>query len=329
MSTATNYTIADEWVDTPVLGVTLIVVGMSMFSVQDVAIRLMSDSLSAIQIMFIRGALAFLPMAAMVVFRGGFSAFRTRHPFLLTLRSALMVSSYVLYYLAMAAVPIADVTAIFFVAPLVTTALSIFFLKESVGPRRWAAVGIGFVGVLVIVQPGGDSLDPAALFVLGSSAAYAGSLIITRRVGRTQSGASLAFFGMLGFIVISGIGGLAFGDGSLAGNGHPSLEFLFRAWVMPTPHEWLLLVACAFIASCGFYCLSQGYRVAPASVVAPFEYIAMPLAVIWGFTVWNEVPAATTFLGIALIIGSGLYVLHREHVRSRRINSGRGIRLRL
>jgi len=320
---------AQEWVDTPVQGILLIFIGMSLFSAQDVAIRLMSGNLSAVQIMFLRGALAIIPMALLVTFRGGLSSFRTSHPFLLAARSCLMVSSYLLYYLAMAAVPIADVTAIFFVAPLVTTLFSIFFLKESVGYRRWIAVACGFIGVLIIVQPGSGTLEPAALFVLGSSVAYAGSIMITRRVGRTQSGASLAFYAMSGFVILSGIGGLAFGDGAYAGNGHASLEFLFRGWVMPSSREWMLIALCAGIATCGFYCLSQGYRIAPASVVAPFEYIAMPLAVIWGLAVWNEVPAHTTFIGIALIIGSGFYVLHREHIHSRKINTGRGIRIRL
>ncbi len=329
MSNIAGSPTSDEWVDTPITGIVLIVVGMSLFSVQDVAIRLMSGNLSAVQIMFLRGALAIGPMAMLVWLRGGFPSFRTRRPMLLAARSFLMVVSYVLYYLAMAAVPIADVTAIFFVAPLITTLFAIAFLGEVVGVRRWAAVGIGFAGVLVILQPGNGTLEPAALLALAASFSYAGSIMITRRVGRTQCGASLAFYGMLGFVVLSGIGGTVFGDGTLAGNDHPSLEFLLRGWVMPQTEDWLLLGLCAAIATCGFYCLSQGYRVAPASVAAPFEYIAMPLAVIWGIAVWDEVPAVTTFLGIALIVGSGFYVLHREHVRARKINTGRGIRLRL
>ena len=329
MSTVTENTLADDWVDSPIVGITLIVVGMSLFSIQDVAIRLMSGNLSVIQIMFIRGALALIPMAVLVCLRGGVASFNTRHPVLLAVRSLLMLSSYLLFYLAMAVMPIADVTAIFFVAPLITTAFSILFLKESVGVRRWFGVAAGFIGVLVIVQPGGNSLEPASLFVLAASFSYARSIMITRRVGREQSGASMAFYGMIGFVIVSGVGGLAFGDGAHGGSAHPSMEFLFRGWVMPKTNEWLLLGVCTCIATCGFYCLAQGYRVAPASVVAPFEYIAMPLAVIWGLVIWGEVPATTTFLGIALIIGSGLYVLHRESLQKRKINSGRGIRLRL
>ena len=98
---------------------------------------------------------------------------------------------------------------------------------------------------------------------------------------------------------------------------------------MPGVREMLLLGATGLIAGFGFYCLSQSYRIAPASVVAPFEFISMPLAVLWGIAVWDEYPPLTTLLGIAMIIGSGVYVLHRETVRKRHLSTGRGVRLRL
>ena len=95
-----------------------------------------------------------------------------------------------------------------------------------------------------------------------------------------------------------------------------------------SPSPWGAL-ATGLIAGFGFYCLSQSYRIAPASVVAPFEFISMPLAVLWGIAVWDEVPPMTTFIGIVIIIGSGIYVLHREAVRKRHLSTGRGVRLRL
>ena len=98
---------------------------------------------------------------------------------------------------------------------------------------------------------------------------------------------------------------------------------------MPGPRDMLFLAAIGLIAGFGFYCLSQSYRIAPASVVAPFEFISMPLAVLWGIAVWGEYPPMTTLLGIAMIIGSGIYALHREAVRARPLSTGRGVRLRL
>lgn len=320
MSSNAGSLAVEQSVDSPLTGILLIVLGMVFFSIQDVSIRLMSGSLSVVQIMFIRGTVAIVPLTFMVLWRGGFWSFKTQHPFLNALRSCLMVCCYLLFYSALATVPIAEVTAILFAAPLITTLLSIFILKETVGIRRWVAVVAGFIGVLVIVRPGSNSLEPAALLVLVAAFCYSCSIMITRHIGRNQSGASLAFFGMLGFLVLSGIGGLAFGDGAYGGLDHPSLEFVFRGWSMPDTREWLLLVLCGFIATGGFYCLSQGYRVAPVSIVAPFEYVALPMAVIWGLAIWNEVPATTTLIGIALIVGSGIYVIHRERLQSRKIN---------
>lgn len=316
-------------VDTPLRGILLITAGMVVFSAHDVIIRLLSGDYSAMEIMFIRGLVALLPIALFVHWGGGFSSLKVRHPFINLLRGGLMVCAYTSYYMALAAMPIAEVTAIFFVSPLIITLFSVLFLNETVGFRRWVAVSVGFAGVLVIVQPGAEDLDPAAFLPLIASLAYAGSVILTRRIGRTQSGASLAFYAMLIFVAVSGLAGAVMGDGGYADDSHPSLDFLLRAWVMPGGRDMLLLVIIGLIAGFGFYCLSQSYRIAPASVVAPFEFVAMPLAVLWGIAVWSEYPPMTTLIGIAMIIGSGIYALHREAVRDRHLSTGRGVRLRL
>ena len=316
-------------VDSPLRGILLITAGIVVFGAQDVIIRLLSGDYAAMEIMFIRGLVALLPMALFVHWEGGLASLKIRHPFINLLRGLLMVCSYTAYYMSLAAMPIAEVTAIFFVSPLIITLFSVLFLGETVGPRRWAAVIAGFAGVLVIVQPGAKDLDPAAALPLVASFTYACSVIITRRIGRSQSGASLALFAMLTFIAVGGLSGAVMGGGAFANESHPSLGFLLRAWVMPGGRDMLFLGAIGLIAGIGFYCLSESYRIAPASVVAPFEFIAMPLAVLWGIAVWSEYPPPTTLLGIVMIIGSGIYVLHREAVLKRHLSTGRGIRLRL
>ena len=316
-------------VDSPLRGILLITVGMIVFGAQDVIIRLLSSDYAAMEIMFIRGLVALLPMALFVHWEGGLASLKMRHPFINLLRGLLMVCSYTTYYMSLAAMPIAEVTAIFFISPLIITLFSVLFLGETVGRRRWGAVIVGFAGVVVIVQPGAEGLDPVAFLPLVASFTYACSVIITRRIGPTQSGASLALFAMLIFIAVSGLSGVIMGDGGFANDSHPSLSFLLRAWAMPGGRDILFLAAIGLIAGIGFYCLSQSYRIAPASVVAPFEFISMPLAVLWGIAVWNEYPSMTTLLGIAMIIGSGIYVLHREAVRKRHLSTGHGVRLRL
>jgi S-adenosylmethionine uptake transporter len=316
-------------IDSPIQGIVLITAGIAVFSIQDIIIRSLSATYPALEIMFIRGLAALIPIAVLVYLGGGWSSLRVPHPFINLVRGLLQVTSYTAYYMAMTAMPLADVTAILFVSPLIVTLLSALFLGESVGPRRWLAVVVGLGGILIIVRPSSAMLEPEAFLVLAAAFTYATSVVITRRIGRSQSGASLAFIAMAIFVAVSGAAGIVMGDGAFANESHPSLSFLLRAWATPDGRDLLLLSACGMIAAIGFYCLAQGYRIAPASLVAPFEFISMPLAVLWGILIWDEVPSPATLLGILLIVGSGIYVLNREAVHKRHLSTGRGIRLRL
>ena len=315
--------------DSPLQGIILIATGIGIFSIQDVIIRWIGGTYPAFEIVFLRGLVALVPMAILVYFSGGFTTLNVRHPWLNIVRGLLGLASYTAYYMALVAMPIADATAIFFISPMIVTLLSALFLKENVGLRRWSAVLVGFAGVLIIVRPGSGLLDPVSLLPVVAALAYASSQIIARRIGKTQTGASLAFSSMVVFVGVSALAGALIGDGMFAGAAHPSIAFLLGAWSVPGAFDALLIVVCGLIAAAGFYFLSQGYRIAPASVVAPFEFIAMPLAMFWGILIWAEYPSPSTLLGIALIVGSGLYVLNREAVRNRPLATGRGIRLRL
>jgi S-adenosylmethionine uptake transporter len=305
-------------VDSPIRGIILITIAMLVFSVQDVIIRLLSGGYSGFEIVFIRGLVAIIPICFFVYMSGGLKTLRMRHPVLNIVRSSLMFFSYLTFYSALAAMPIAEVTAIFFISPLITTVFSVVFLKEYVGIRRWVAVLAGFAGVLVIVQPGSDSMNPAAFLPIMAATTYSLSVMTTRRLGPTQNGASLAFYSMMIFIIFSAIIGISFGDGRFASDAHPSIAFLLREWIIPAQEDLMLLILCGVVAACGFYCISQSYRIAPVSTVAPFEYTAMPCAVLWGIVIWNEIPPATTLIGIAMIISSGLYVLHRASILKKR-----------
>ncbi len=315
--------------DRPLRGIALVAFGISIFSLQDVVIRALSGDYSVLQIMFIRALVALWPMLLFVRLEGGFGGLKSQRPLRQFCRGFLMVFSYTSYYMALAFLPLATVTSIFFVSPLIVTIFSVVFLGETVGARRWCAVLIGFSGMLIIVRPGAEGLEWATLLPIVAALTYAGSIMFTRKLGRQASGASMAFYAMLTFLAVSGSAGLVFGDGSLADESHASLGFLLRGWQVPSWPDLGLMAVCGGIAAVGFYCLSQGYRVAQASLVAPFEYIALPFAISWGLLLWDEVPSDTTFLGIALIVGGGLYALHREARRNRYLTTGRGQRLRL
>ena len=316
--------------DNPLQGIVLIALGIGTFSLQDVIIRSIGDTYPGFEIMFIRGLVAIGPIFLIVLISGGIRTLRVRHFGLNVLRGLLGLISYTAYYMGLQALPLAETTAIFFISPLIVTMLSALILRETVGIRRWGAVLAGFAGVLLIVQPTSGSISPAIGLPILAACTYAASIIITRRIGKSQSGASMAFYAMLVFVAVSGIAGLAFGQGQIDTAVHPSMDFLMRAWVVPTPLDALMIAACGLIAAFGFYCLAQGYKVAPVSVVAPFEFISMPLAVFWGFAIWAEVPTTLVLAGIATIIFSGIYVLRREGLPGKKpLTTGRGVRFRL
>lgn len=321
--------VAPSRVDAPVKGVLCVIAGISVFSIQDVIIKSISGSYPVHEIVFFRSFVALPLLLVIAHFDGGLAQLRTRRPWAHILRGCAMLGSYTTYYLAIAALPLAMAVALFFVAPLLITALSHFLLGEKAQLRRWLAVATGFVGVLIMTRPASDAIEPAIFLAVLAALFYAISVIATRRLGATESGASLAFTVTLVYFAANGLLGLWLGDGALARDGHPSLEFLLRAWVFPSWRDLALLAACGLIAAFGFYFLSQAYRVAKATSVAPFEYVGLPLAALWGYLFWSEVPDRTTVLGVALIVGSGLYVLHRESVRGRRTAAGRGLRPRV
>ena len=315
--------------DAPFRGILFIIAGISIFSIQDVVIKWISGDYSVHQILFVRSVVALVPLFVIVRLNGGLASLRTRRPVIHLVRAILMLLAYTTFYLALAAMKLADTVALFFSAPLFVTALSVPCLGEKVGFRRWAAVSVGFVGVLVMMRPGSGVVEPAALLAVAAALFYATSAMLTRRLGATDNGASMTFYATTIYVVITAGLGLALGDGALDQNGHVSLRFLLRAWVWPTWPDFALMAFCGLIAAFGFYCLSQAYRLAQVNVVAPFEYVALPWAVAWGFVFWGDIPDAQTMAGISLVVGSGLYVLHREALRGRRTVAIRGIRPRV
>ena len=312
--------------DAPLKGIGLLVFATAIFSVQDVIIKLLSDSYPAHEIVFFRSLFGMLPILAIIWFEGSWRHLRTRRPLAQIVRGLLGFLAYTTFYLALAALPLADTVTLFYAGPLFVTALAVPFLGERVGPRRWAAVLVGFLGVVVVTRPFGGNLEPAMLLAVACAVTYAVSVLITRRLARTESGSCLAFYMMLTFLAASAVTGLAMGDGRYAVEGHPSAEFLLRGWVGPSGEDWTLLLLLGLISGTGFYCISQAYRIASASLVAPFEYASLPWAILWGYLSWADIPAPTTVLGLILIAGSGLYIIHREGVRGRRLLRGRPLR---
>ena len=296
---------------------------MTCFSLQDVIIKLISDRFPLHEIIFGRSILAVLLTLVFAHFEGGIMNLRSRHPFINLARGLLLISMNVFYYSALASLPIADAAAVYFIAPILILALSIPVLGEKVGRWRWFAIVMGLTGVIIMVKPGGSSINYLLLLPLAAAMCYAVMQVLTRKIGLADKASTTAMYVQVSFVVLAVVFGLAAGDGKFSGSGHPSLEFLLRAWRRPDLFEAGLIAACGVLVAAGGYLLSQAYRVAAASAVAPFEYSALALAVLWGILIWGDWPDLPTISGIALIVGSGLLVFYRENILKSGIASKR------
>lgn len=223
----------------------------------------------------------------------------TRRPVLQGLRSALLVVTTILFFTGLSYLPLADAAAIMQVGPLIITALSMPLLGEQVGIRRWTGVALGFVGALVIIRPGFDAMQTAAVLPLAAATSYAFYQIATRALSRSDDTMTTLFY-------TPAVGAVAM---SLA------LPFFWRT---PDPEGWLLMGLAGLIGGVSHFTLIKAFTAAPAATVAPFGYSALVWATLFGLTVFGDFPDVWTIAGAIIIAGSGLYILHREHVRKRK-----------
>jgi len=309
--------------DKPTWGIFFVVLGMTAITVNDMLIKLLSGDYPLHQMIFLRSVIGIVFSLALVQLEGGFNILRTDKPLLHLLRGRLLVVSNLSFFTALAVLPLADTTALFFVAPLFITLLSIPLLGERVGIRRISAVLVGFAGVLVMQQPwSSEGLGTGERLVLLlpvlAAFTYALCQIMARRLGATAKASALAVYIQGTFILISLGFWIIAGDGRYAeGTDNASLQFLLRPWRRPDVDDGLLFLALGVLSGVIGYSISQAYRLAQPATVAPFEYVAMPLAVLWGWLIWDYLPSAQILVGIILIMGAGLYVFLRERQRGR------------
>lgn len=231
--------------------------------------------------------------------RDGFRSIGTRRPVLNAVRVAINLAAMIMFNLSLTYLMLAETVTLFFAAPLFITALSAPLLGERIGWRRWTAVVVGFAGVMVVMQPGTEAMHPAALLPVGAALLYACVNITTRMLSRTDSSHTLVIFSNVGYCLGTGL----------------AAPF---AWIAPAPADVALLFGLGVAAVIAQYFHVTAVRFAQVSLLASFEYTAIFWAALLGFAVWGEVPETHVWLGIAIIVGSGLYILYRESVVARR-----------
>lgn len=305
--------------DRPGLGILFICLGIVAISVNDMLIKLLSGGYPLHEIVAVRSGAGLMITLSLVRLEGGWHLLRTSTPWAHLLRGLMVVLANMTYYAAVAVMPLAQATALFFVAPLFITLLSIPLLGEKVGPLRIGAVIVGFLGVLVMQQPWNEDLT-VSRYVLAlpvvSALFYAVMQVLTRKLGISTRASVLAVYLQGVFLAVALGFWLVAGDGRYAGSfDSESMHFLLRAWVMPTSQDALVMLGLGLLSGLVGYALSAAYRLAEAAVIAPFEYIGLPMAILWGWLIFGEWPGLSMWAGCALIVGAGLFVFLRERRR--------------
>ncbi len=282
--------------DNPLLGIVLILIGLSFIPLMDGIAKLLGKEINPIQLVWLRYGvqlLICLPIAALCYPR---QLLRPAAPGLQLLRGLLGLGAAGFFFQSVTTLPLADALAVSFVYPFIITALSPLVLGERVGPWRWAAVMLGFVGVLIIIQPGVTDLSPGIMFALAAGTCYATIILITRRVAGTDPAVvTLTLTALTAFLAVAAL--------------QPGV------WQWPTQNQWLLVIAAGITGTFCQLLIIFAHEKATASSLAPFAYVEVISAVFLGWLLFGDWPVLTTWIGIAVVVAAGLVIAWREAVR--------------
>jgi drug/metabolite transporter (DMT)-like permease len=290
------------------LGIILMLAGMFLFTLNDTLGKYMVATYSVGMLMLVRSVGGLAIIIPRIMREGGLSviarAFRPK----LIIRSLLSVSESILFYWSVVYLPVADVVTFYMAVPIFTTAMAALFLGERVRWRRWTAIGIGFIGVVIALNPTGDVLSFGAMIGIAGALCFAVLLIVTRRLkeetdtvlitGQTLMGLSIGFVTLPLPILFPS---------------NATLPLVF-GWKDAPSTDLALLALLGVIATIAHMMVTRSVKIAPASIVVPFQYLTIVWASILGYLVFNHVPALTMLIGCAIIIGAGLYIFSREQV---------------
>lgn len=281
--------------DRPLRGILLLMTSSVFLAASDTMAKYLASSLPVIEIAWIRFTVFVLIMFPIMLRTRPF-ILQSVSPLLQITRSVALVASSLLFIWGLRYLQIAEATAAGFISPLCVTALSVIFLGEAVGMRRWIATGVGLIGVLIVVRPGTSAFQIASLLPVASAMAWATTIVITRTIsGHDRATTTMTYAALIGFGVLSLL-----------------VPFV---WVPPTAWQVLVAAGIGITATAGHWVVVLAFRHADASVLAPFSYLHLLWVTIGGYMVFGDVPDGYTLVGATIIISSGIYTAHRERVR--------------
>lgn len=281
--------------DRPLAAIGAVTAGILMLAAGDVITKDLLALYSPFELILLRSPFALLPPIVALHVTGGWRRLATRRPLAQLGRGLAMAGAYALYLMSLRSMPMADATALMFSAPFVTAGLSRLVLGEAVPLHRWFAIALGFAGAMAIVQPGGESFRPEGLWALAGAVSLAVAALLARSLGETEPAPVTAFYTSLAMLVLGAV--LLAGDPG--------------QWLAPSPSHLAFMALVGLVAGTAHFLIVYGYGRGEVSLVAPFEYVALPAAALLGFAVFGDVPQASVWAGMAVIACAG-YLLTRR-----------------
>ena len=289
----------------PLLGVALKLASVVLFAGMMLCVKLLGQTIPVGQTIFVRGVISGLVLALIAWRTEGLHLLKTRNWRSHALRSLSGTMSMFCLFAALTMLPLADVTAITFTAPMFLTVLAMVFLGERIHRFRWTALGVGFVGVLIMIGPHltfGEGASLGVLAALGNAIFSAIAMVFLRRMSGEEHAITITFYFSLTFMACAALTS-------------------FQGWPVPTAAQWLLIVIAGLFGVFGQLLMTYSYRYAEASTIAPLDYSNLIMAVLLGYAVFDEIPALSIWIGAPLVIGAGLIILWREYALKKQLSS--------
>ena len=302
-------------------GIILVVVSMTIFAVQDILIKLLSVDISMFQILFCRSIIGVLLICVYLKLSHKPLKFGSAYPFLSTCRGLLFFFGYSAFYFAQSKVPIANATVLFLVSPFFITIMSIIVFGSVVGISRWITMVIGFLGVIVIAQPETGEFNFYYILPVMTAFTYAISMMIAKFTAHKDDLFQQIIFMYLITATVSGLIGLAIGDGRFNTIEFAEYEFLTQGWHFDQISIVVSIFSIGIVGTIAFLLLTSAYRIADPAKVSPFEYSALIATMLGGFIFWGDIPSINEALGMVLIVGSGMLLFYRENLKKQTVAS--------
>ena len=306
--------------------IVLIVIGMTAVAFQDVLIKFISSDTNIFLILFFRALLGVVFLTIFLKIKKKPIIVKTNYPVLTILRVLLFYIAFILYFFSLTKLTLATAVTLFFVSPFFITILSIIFLNEKIGLRRWLALFIGFIGVILVMDPKMHNFNLYATFPIICAFFYALTMIIQKKTSQKDSLYSQVFHIYIVSTLLSFLIGIYLGNANYNSAPNEQYQFLFRAWSLDNTFivfSLFIIGVCGFIA---FLCIFEAYRIGSPPSVAPFEYILIVWSLILSWIIWKETLNFKGYIGLFCIVFGGFYTLIRERKKHIQITTNKPFR---